>query len=260
MPTRRALLTAPLAVASAHALSPSSGAAQPRGAELDDPVAASIAHPERLVSDLERDATRLPQRVLDFCDVKRGMRVADLMAGDGYYTELLSRAVGEAGRVWCQNTSIPLQVFADEPLTARLADGRLPNVERRDTEFAEVGIPAGLDLALLVRFYHDFGWQEVDREHFGRLVLSLLKPGGAFVVVDHIAQAGAGMDVGQSLHRVEPALVQRELGAAGFVLEAESFVLQDPEDSLDWNIFSRDAGGVRRDRTSRFVHLYRKPV
>ena len=258
MTTRRALLGAPLAVAAAHALSPS-GAARAHAVELDDPVAASIAHPARLASDLERDATRMPQRVLDFCDLKRGMRVADLMAGDGYYTELLSRAVGEAGRVWCQNTSIPLQVFADAPLTARLADGRLPNVERRDTEFAEVGIPAGLDLALLVRFYHDFGWQEVDREHFGRLVFSLLKPGGAFVVVDHIARAGAGMDVGQSLHRVEPALVQRELEAAGFVLEAESFVLQDPADSLDWNIFSRDADGVRRDRTSRFVHLYRKP-
>lgn len=225
---------------------------------IDDPVAASVAHPDRLVSDLDRDAERRPARVLDVFDVKRGMHVADLMAGDGYYTELLSRAVGPDGVVYCQNTAIPLRVFADAPLTARLADDRLPNVVRLDEEFEDSTLPEGLDLAILVRFYHDFAWQEVDRPAFGRLVFERLKPGGALGVVDHHAAEGAGISEGKRLHRVEAALVRAELETAGFVLETESYLLTDPDDTLDWNIFDREGPG--RDATSRFVHLYRKPI
>lgn len=229
---------------------------------IDDPVADSVAHPERWEADLARDADRKPRRVLDFLDVKRGMRVADLMAGDGYYTELLSRAVGPAGGVYCQNTAIPLRVFADEPLTARLAGGRLPNVTRLDLEFEECagpkGLPADLDAALLVRFYHDFEWQEVDRAAFNRLVFDRLRPGGAFVVVDHHAKPGAGISEGKRLHRVEASWLAAEVSAAGFVLEAESYALRDPADTLDWSIFDPEHAG--RDTTSRFVYLFRKPL
>lgn len=225
---------------------------------LDDPVGVSIRHPERLKSDLERDANRRPQRVLDFFDIKRGMHVADLMAGDGYYTEILSRAVGPTGLVYCQNTAIPLRVFADKPLTARLKDGRLPNVVRLDEEFEDSGLPEGLDAALLIRFYHDFKWQEVDRAAFNRLVFRVLRPGGIFGVVDHHAKAGAGIEEGKRLHRVEASLVRAEVEAAGFVLEAESYVLNAEEDTLDWNIFDGSRSG--RDTTSRFVYLFRKPL
>ena len=230
---------------------------EPDTRPLKDPVHAAIHHPDRLASDLERDAERRPARVLDFFDIKGGMHVADLMAGDGYYTEILSRAVGPQGKVYCQNTSIPLEVFADGPLTARLSEGRLPNVMRLDTEFDDAGLPTDLDAAILVRFYHDFGWQEVDRKAFNALVYASLKPGGVFGVVDHHAEEGAGMSVGKKLHRVEASLVRREIEAAGFVFEAESYVLTDASDPLDWNIFSKGPGG--RDTTSRFVYLFRKP-
>lgn len=222
---------------------------------IDDPIAASIAHPDRLASDLARDANRRPQRVLDFFDVKRGMHVADLMAGDGYYTELLSRAVGEHGKVYCQNTSIPLERFAEKPLTERLAREGLDNVVRLDREFDDVGLPEGLDAAILIRFYHDFEWQEVDRAAFNSMVFAHLKPGGVFGVVDHVAKDGAGISEGKRLHRVEPALVRREVEAAGFVLEAESRALANPDDEHDWNIFSER----RRDETDRFLYLFRKP-
>jgi predicted methyltransferase len=223
---------------------------------IDDPVAAAIAHPQRLKSDLARDANRQPARVLDFFNVKRGMKIADLMAGDGYYTEILSRAVGAQGTVVCQNTAIPLRVFAGEPLTARLADHRLPNVQRMDVEFGDL-VLEDLDAAILIRFYHDFGWQKVDRAAFNQLVFRALKPGGVFGVVDHHAKTKAGISEGQRLHRVEAAMVRNEIEAAGFVFEAESYVLNNPNDSLDWNIFSREHTG--RDTTSRFVYLFRKP-
>jgi predicted methyltransferase len=225
---------------------------------VDDPIAAAISHSERQQSDLARDDNRQPARILDFFDIKRGMKVADLMAGDGYYTEILSRAVGEKGQVYCQNTSIPLRVFADAPLTNRLADNRLANVIRLDTEFDDAGLPTDLDAAILIRFYHDFGWQKVDRKAFNELVFKSLKPGAVFGVVDHHSKEGAGISEGKSLHRVEASMVRQEIEAAGFVFEAESYVLINPDDALDWNIFSREHTG--RDTTSRFVYLFRKPL
>ncbi|MFT5081124.1 MAG: putative methyltransferase [Planctomycetota bacterium] len=224
-----------------------------------DPVSWAVNHKDRLASDLDRDADRLPVRVLDFFDIKRGQSVADLMAGDGYYTEILSRAVGEDGAVYCQNTEIPLKVFADRPLTERLAEGRLPNVVRLDREFDDAGLPeAGLDAAILVRFYHDFAWQEVDRPAFNQVVFDSIKPGGLFGVVDHHAKKDAGITEGKRLHRVEASMVQQEIEAAGFVLEAESYVLFDETDPMDWSIFDPKHEG--RDTTSRFVYLFRKPL
>ena len=61
----------------------------------------------------------------------------------------------------------------------------------------------------------------------------------------------------ERLHRIEADLVRKEIEAAGFVFEAESNILFDPEDTLDWKIFSSDHGG--QDTTSRFVYLFRKP-
>ena len=233
-------------------------AQEPTRRNLDDPINAAVHHPERLATDLARDAERQPARILDFFDIKPGMHVADVMAGDGYYTEILARAVGEAGKVYCQNTAIPLKVFADKPLTERLKEDRLPNVVRLDTEFADAGLPEGLDAAILIRFYHDFGWQEVDRPAFNALMFRSLKPGGIFGVVDHHAKNGAGIEEGRRLHRVEASFLRKEVEAAGFVLEAESYVLMDPEDAMDWSIFDPEHEG--RDTTSRFVYLFRKPL
>ncbi len=256
--TRRELaFAAPLLVAT-PALLAAEAPRPERERRYDDPAADAVLHPERPAADRARDATRHPARVLDFFGVRPGMHVADLMAGDGYYTELLARVVGPRGVVYCQNTRIPLERFAARPLTERLARKGLENVVRLDREFEDVGIPPGVDVALLVRFYHDFGWQEVDRDGFDALVFHLLKPGGVFGVIDHVAADGAGMTVGETLHRVEPALVRREVEAAGFVLEAESFVLRNPADTHDWNIFRN--GAVDRDRTDRFVYLFRKPL
>jgi len=224
---------------------------------IDDPIAASLAHADRPADDKARDSNRKPDRVLDLFGIKRGMHVADIMAGDGFYTEILSRAVGKEGKVYCQNTKIPLEVFAEKPLTERLARPGLENVVRLDREFDDPGFPKMLDAAVLIRFYHDFKWQEVDRKAFNKMVFEMLEPGGIFGVVDHIAEAGKGISQGKSLHRVDPALVREEIEAAGFVLEAESFALRNSDDTHDWSIFSK--GGDGRDTTDRFIYLFRKP-
>ena len=72
-------------------------AAPLHAAEIPDNIAKAIAAPERSAKDRERDARDKPAELLAFAGVKPGMKVADVFGGGGYWTELLSRAVGPTG-------------------------------------------------------------------------------------------------------------------------------------------------------------------
>jgi len=218
----------------------------------------AVAAPGRPEGDRHRDTDRRPGEVLAFFGIRPGMKVAEMMAGTGYYTDLLARAVGSLGRVYAQNNAFVLARFADKPLTARLKDPALANVVRLDRELEDPGLPEGLDAVLMIRFYHDTYWQKTDRKKMNRAIFQALKPGGIFGVVDHQAEAGSGDRDVLRLHRVDEALVKREILAAGFVLDAESDVLKNPDDPRDFNIFAD--GAKNRDKTDRFVLRFRKPV
>ncbi|MFI4982289.1 MAG: methyltransferase, partial [Nevskiales bacterium] len=86
-------------------------------------------------------------------------------------------------------------------------------------------------------------------------VFKALKPGGVYMVVDHAAKAGAGGSVANTLHRIEPATVIEQVQAAGFVLEARSELLANPQDSHDQAVFATEIKG----RTDKFVLKFRKP-
>jgi len=221
-------------------------------------LTAAVENPARPEDDRARDADRKPAEVLDFFGIRPGMRVADLMCGTGYYTEILAGAVGPEGTVFAHNTPFVLERWYEAPLAERLAKPGLEHVERINSDFADPGLPADLDAALLIRFYHDFYWMGGDREAFNRAVFTALKPGGVFGVVDHHAEPGSGDRDTQTLHRVDAEMVKQEILAAGFELAAESGLLGDPDDTLDWMIYVDD--GARRDKTSRFVYLFRKPA
>ena len=228
----------------------------------------AVADPLRPEEDRMRDADRRPAELLAFFRIGEGMRVADLQGTAGYYTELLSSVVGPQGRVYVQNNDFVLSRFAGEPLTQRLlrlkAADRI-NVERVDAEVDEMELPAGIDAAIFVRFYHDLFWLPTpdgdlaDRAEFLRRVYAALKPGGVFGIVDHHAEPGSGArdaaDAESGLHRIDVGLVKHEVLAAGFELEAESDLLSNPADTRDWNIFKEN----RRDKTDRFVLRFVKP-
>jgi predicted methyltransferase len=230
----------------------------------------AVDDPLRPEEDRARDADRRPAEVLAFFGIGEGMRVADLQATLGYYTEILSSVVGPEGRVYAQNNNFVLENFAAQGLADRLAklqdEGRA-NVIRVDAELDEMELPPDLDAVLFVRFYHDLFWLPTpdgnlnDRPEFLRRVYLALKPGGVFGVVDHHAEAGSeerdALDPEKGLHRIDVELVKREILAAGFVLDAESDVLANPDDTRDWNIFIDER--TRRDTTDRFVLRFVKP-
>lgn len=229
--------------------------------EVPEHLARAVADEGRPGEDRARDADRRPAEVLAFFGIEPGMRVAEMMAGTGYYTEILSRALGPRGRLYVHNSPFVLERFAEKPLSERLERMGSSNVTRINSDPGDPGLPSGLDAVLLIRFYHDFFWQGVDRAAFNRAVFQALKPGGIFGVVDHHAEAGSGdrdAKARDGLHRVDAGLVKKEILEAGFVLEATSDILSHPEDTRDWFIFVDE--GERRDRTDRFVYRFRKPA
>ncbi len=231
-----------------------------RAGQISEAIRKAVENPARPEADRARDPHRKPAEILSFFGVAPGMKVAECMAGAGYYAELLSSVVAPEGHVWAQNNRFVLDRYAEAPMKALIERLPIANVTRLDTEIDAPGLPSGLDVVLLIRFYHDFFWMGADRAAFNRAVFEALKPGGVYGVIDHHAEAGSGdRDAKEptGLHRVDAELVKKEILAAGFVLDAESDLLRHPEDTRDWFIFVD--GGKKRDMTDRFVYRFRKP-
>jgi predicted methyltransferase len=225
-------------------------------AEPPTHLVSAVSNPARPEADRVRDADRKPAEVLAFLGIAPGATVLDLVAGSGYYSEILAYAVGEQGRVYVQNHKWVLERFGDEALVARLSKPALANATRWDRELTRLDLPPGsLDAAVMVLFYHDTYWQGVDRAAMNAAVFEALKPGGVFGVVDHRAEAGSGDRDVKEIHRVDEKWVAREVVAAGFVLEAESDILTHPEDDRRKNVFDPSIRG----KTDRFVYRFRKP-
>jgi predicted methyltransferase len=77
----------------------------------------------------------------------------------------------------------------------------------------------------------------------------VLKPGGHYVIVDHRAQPGTSTEAAKTLHRIDPAVVRREVEAAGFEYAGEHDVLHSHRDPRTSSIFAR---GIRYD-TDGFI-------
>jgi predicted methyltransferase len=162
-------------------------------------IKAAIASPQRLPSDGAEDAWRQSAAVLEFLGARPGMKVVDVGAGGGYFTELLSRVVGPQGSVTAQNpTGFVTRLTAR--LEERYGSNRLPNVQRLEGD--PMVLPANTyDAALIVNWYHDqYGprAQTVGAAPqttsgavpFVAEVFKSLKSGGVVVVQDHAANAG----------------------------------------------------------------------
>jgi predicted methyltransferase len=133
------------------------------------------------------------------------------------------------------------------------------NVILVTTQPGEIPVPAPVDLVWTTLNYHDFKNVTVgDRDGAAAInaaAFRALKPGGIYFIVDHQTALGAGASQTSTLHRVEDAIVRREVEAAGFRLEAESQLLRHPGD--DHSLRVQETG--IRGKTDQFVLRFRKP-
>lgn len=233
--------------------------AQPTLAQVPAHIAAAVAASNRSETDRLRDEGRQPAEIMTFYGVEPGDRVAELMAGAGYYVTLLSNAVGETGKVYALNNAWMNNNYArrgSNPLRERIETQGLSNVEEVAAELEDPGFESGsLDAVFMVLFYHDTYWLETDREAMNQAVLDALKPGGVYAIVDHAAERGSGARDVQTLHRVDAVTVRDEIVAAGFELAAESDLLRHDADDRSKMVFAQGLRGF----TDRFVYKFIKP-
>jgi len=214
---------------------------------------------DRSDADQARDVQRKPTEVLEFLGLAPGDTVVDVWAAGGWYTEVLSNAVGDEGHVYSQNPPAVLKFGDgqyDKALTARLADGRLGNVERMDVALAGGPITANsVDFAITALNFHDVynGNGAEAAMEFMVSVYAVLKPGGIFAVIDHVGNA----DVDNTgVHRIHPELAKAVATEAGFIVEAESDLLAHPDDDHTKMVFDP----TLRGETDRFILRLRKPA
>jgi len=223
---------------------------------------AALANPTRPAGDLERDAGRQPDKVIEFFGIGPGDTVLDMFSGGGYYTEMLSHVVGEGGHVTAHTNKVVLSFSGDE-FNARLADDRLANVEVLTAENNELELDADrYDGVIMTLNYHDlywvskdYGWEKIDVEKFLAELYEGLRPGGILGIVDHNAEAGSSREVGGTLHRVDSGVVLADLETAGFVLDGESDLLRNTEDDYSKSVFDEAVRG----KTDRFALRFKKP-
>ena len=240
-------LIAALGAAAALALAASPAApAQGYGAVVKD------AH--RPAADTARDGDRKPAEMLAFAHVRAGERVLEVIPGGGYFTRLFSKAVGKSGHVYAATTPGPRA----KPVQDIAADAAYANVTVVGLDEAGLAPVPPVDLIFTAQNYHDLYLTQlhVDVPAVVKSWYAKLKPGGRLVIIDHAALPGASeIETANTLHRIDPALVRREVEAAGFKFEAQSKAIRNPADTHTTKVFDPSIRG----HTDQFVFLFRKP-
>lgn len=208
---------------------------------------AVLANPERSAQERALDGARKPAEVLAFYGVKPGDKVADILAGRGYYTAILAQVVGPQGVVYSANSR------ARPDVAERWKNPGFANVKAIDGPLDKVALPqdGSLDFVIIHLNYHDLPPET--RIAMNKRILGALKPGGIYAVIDHSAKEGSGNEAAKTLHRIDKLLVIKEVTGSGFKLAKEGEMLRRPDDTRDFNVLKE------RNKDDRFVLAFQKP-
>src|SRR5579863_629254 len=177
-------------------------------------ITTAIADPGRPAADTAQDVNRKPGVVLAFTGIKPGDKVVDLMPASGFYTLLFSAVVGPKGKVYAlQLVEMDKAAPNLQNLKSLAATPAYGNVTVLLQPTAAISVPEPVDMVWTSQNYHDLHdpfMGSPDMLHFDQAVFNALKPGGIFLVLDHVAPAGSGLADTDTLHRIDPAVVKAE--------------------------------------------------
>jgi predicted methyltransferase len=183
------------------------------------------------------------------------------MSGNGYFTRILSDVVGPSGHVYAYIPSEQIAHCSPREIAGTRAiarDSSYRNVTMLAGSLADFRLPEKLDLIWMSQSYHDLHDSFLGPANVAvldKILFDALKPGGIFLVIDHVAEAGSGLRDTEKLHRIDPIRMKNEIEAAGFVLESQSDALRNTNDDHKQAIFDPNIRG----RTYQVIFRFRKP-
>jgi predicted methyltransferase len=220
-------------------------------AKTRDFIKKAVELPSRPPYATVHDAYRKPAELLQFANIRPGQRVVELSAYGNYWSTMLADIVGAKGELHMFD---PL--FA-EPLAeqGRAFVAAHPNTKFQNLDFNNIEFPKGTDLIWCYACFHEILGTGVNIDPFFAKMYKAMKPGARFFVVFYTARDGMeNRDVG-TLHRIDVATVRGTIQAAGFQLQEENRLLQNPQDDRKTQVFTEAEG----DLADRMIYRFIKP-
>ena len=227
-----------------------SGAAAAAQTATPTYVAAAVSDAGRPAADTARDDLRLPAQMMVFAEIHPGETIGEILPGGGYFTRILSKAVGPEGHVYAIiNTRNPER--PTPAVEAIAADPAYGNVTVVEGPLASFTTSRPVDLVWTSDNYHDI--PDASRAALNTAAFNALKTGGLYIVLDHSAVPGSGPT--NTLHRMDETVARAQIEAAGFVFVEASNALSRPADDRTLPVFDANTRG----HTDQFILKYRKP-
>jgi predicted methyltransferase len=201
----------------------------------------------RPAEDKMRDGARRPYQVMMLLGVEEGMTVVDVGAGGGWYTRVLSAAVGPSGTVYAQFGSRALQ--RNNGQAQRDMAAELGNVQPVFEELGDMEANVA-DVAVTALNIHHMNAER--GEPYMRDLFRILKPGGVAAIIDHVGLPDAN---NAQLHRVPVSDARAWIQSAGFEIVEEADILHQNAD--DHTLSATDPRLGRNP--DRFMFVVRKP-
>jgi ubiquinone/menaquinone biosynthesis C-methylase UbiE len=156
-------------------------------------------------TEAARDEAGEAKKLMDWAAIEPGTTVADIGAGEGYYTVRLSARVGLKGRVLAQDINRgALDRLAERVVRERLLD----NVAIQEGGLDDPRLPPGsFDRIFMVHMYHEI----TEPYAFLWRMRPALAKGGQVIVVDR--------DLPTAKHGIPPKLLFCEFAAVGYRLK-----------------------------------------
>jgi predicted methyltransferase len=181
-----------------------------------------------------RDAWEKPQEVMDILGIKTGSVVADVGAGEGYFTFRLAPRVGPAGKVYA------VDIVDDklDKIRARAAKQRLTQIETILGSTDDPRLPdERLDVVLVVNAYHEMR----DYDAMLRGMFRALKPGGLLGIIDAPTKPGEPRENYYDRHRIPEQLVREDTARNGFTFfrQQPAFTPPDSDRTYFFLIFQK---------------------
>ena len=201
----------------------------------------------RPLEDRARDGARRPYQVMQLLGVEAGMTAVDIGAGGGWYTRVLSAAVGPTGRVIAQFGPRALQ--RNEGREQRELAASLGNVEASFEDIGDLAANAADVAVTALNMHHGNAERNVP---YLQAIRNVLKPGGTAAIIDHAGSPGID---NSRLHRMLASDARAWIEAAGFEIVEESDLLRTSAD--DHTLTSVDP--ILGRNSDRFLFIVRKP-